>query len=48
MAWRYLMIVDLLVWLGVATAAFVAWTLYASAGAPSSSDDREPQPGHDD
>ena len=35
------MLTDLLVWLGVVAAAFVAWSLYASSGSPSAADDQD-------
>jgi hypothetical protein len=42
------MIVDLLVWLGVVSAAFVAWSLYATSGASNVPEDRETRAGSDD
>jgi hypothetical protein len=42
------MIVDLIIWLGVVGAAFVAWSLYATAAEPISSDELEPLPVRED
>jgi len=37
------MIVDLIIWLGVVGVAFVAWSLYATAAEPMSSDELDSQ-----